>query len=60
MAGFFALDLEGHTVTVVGVQTAIVVRRMAVNNTITKLQISADGKRVMLRENHPADQTGDK
>jgi DNA-binding beta-propeller fold protein YncE len=40
----FALDLEGHVVTVIDVQTASIVRRIRVNSTVTKLQVSTDGK----------------
>jgi hypothetical protein len=40
----FALDLEGHVITVVDVQNAAVVKRIPVNNTVTKLQISVDKK----------------
>ncbi len=40
----FTLDLEGHVITVIDVQTATVVRRIPVNNTVTKLQISSDKK----------------
>jgi DNA-binding beta-propeller fold protein YncE len=43
----FALDLEGHAVTVVNVRTATVVRRIQVNKTITKLQVSPDGKHLI-------------
>lgn len=43
----FALDLEGHEVTVVDVQTATVVRRIAVNKSITKLQVASDGKHLI-------------
>jgi len=43
----FALDLEGHEVTVVDVRTATVVRRIPVNNTVTKLQVSPDGKHLV-------------
>jgi hypothetical protein len=43
----FALDLEGHVITVVDVQTATVVRRIAVNDTVTKLQVSSDGKHLI-------------
>jgi DNA-binding beta-propeller fold protein YncE len=39
----FALDLEGHEVTAVDVQTATVAKRIAVNKSITKLRVSADG-----------------
>jgi 6-phosphogluconolactonase (cycloisomerase 2 family) len=40
----FALDLEGHVITVIDVQSAAVVKRIPVNNTVTKLQISTDKK----------------
>jgi hypothetical protein len=43
----FALDLEGHVVTVVDVQKATVVRRIAVNHSIIKLQVSSDGKHLI-------------
>ncbi len=43
----FVLDLEGHEVTVVDVQTATVVKRIAVNKSVTKLQISSDGKHLI-------------
>ncbi|MGA3162280.1 MAG: hypothetical protein ABSC77_13820 [Terracidiphilus sp.] len=43
----FALDLEVHEVTVVDVQAATIVRRIPVNNTVTKLQVSADGKHLI-------------
>jgi len=43
----FVLDLEGHEVTVVDAKAATVVRRISVNNSVTKLQVSADGKHVI-------------
>jgi hypothetical protein len=43
----FALDLEGHVITVVDVQTATVVRRIRVNNTITRIELSSDGKHLI-------------
>jgi hypothetical protein len=43
----FALDLEGHVIMVVDVQTATVVRRIPVNGTVTKLQASSDGKHII-------------
>jgi DNA-binding beta-propeller fold protein YncE len=43
----FALDLEGHVITVVDVQTAAVVKRIPVNNSVIKLQVSADGKHLI-------------
>jgi len=43
----FVLDLEGHEVTAVDVATATVVKRIAVNKSVTKLQISSDGKHLI-------------
>ena len=43
----FALDQEGHEVTVVDVQTATVVKRISVNNTVAKIQLSPDGKHLL-------------
>jgi len=43
----FALDLESHEVTVVNVLTSTVVRRIPVNKSITKLQVSSDGKHLI-------------
>jgi DNA-binding beta-propeller fold protein YncE len=43
----YALDVEGHAVTVVDVQTATVVRRIPVNHTIARLQVSSDGKHLI-------------
>jgi hypothetical protein len=39
----FALDLEEHAITVVDVRTDSVVKRIPVNNTVVKLQVSTDG-----------------
>jgi hypothetical protein len=41
------LDAESHEVTVVDVQTATVVRRISVNNSVTKVQVSSDGKHLI-------------
>ncbi len=43
----FALDLEGHEIIVVDVQTAAVVRRIPVNHSVTKLKVAADGKHLI-------------
>lgn len=43
----FALDLEGHEVTVIDVQTSTVVRRISVDRSITKLKVSSDGKHLI-------------
>lgn len=43
----FALDLEGHTVTVADVQTATIVKRIKVDSTITRIQVSPDGKHLI-------------
>lgn len=43
----FVLDLEGHQVTAIDVQAATVVKRIAVNHSITKLQVSSDGKHLI-------------
>jgi YVTN family beta-propeller protein len=43
----FALDLESHEVTVVDVQTETVVRRISVNKSVTKLQVSSDSKHLI-------------
>ena len=43
----FALDLEGHSITVADVQTATVVKRIPVDNTITRIEMSSDGKHLI-------------
>lgn len=43
----FALDVEGHVITVVDVHTATVERRIPVNGSVTKLQVSSDGKHLI-------------
>ena len=43
----YALDVEGHEVTVVDVDTAAVVTRLKVNNSILRLQVSLDGKHLL-------------
>lgn len=43
----FALDLEGHVVTVVDVETATVVKRIPMNHTVTGLRVSADAKHLI-------------
>ena len=43
----FALDLEVHEVTVIDVQNATAVKRIKVNDTVTKLQVSKDGKHLI-------------
>lgn len=40
----YALDVDANEVTVVDVQTATIAKRIPVNNTVTKLQVSTDGK----------------
>jgi hypothetical protein len=49
----FALDLEGHVITAVDVQTATVVRRIRVNPTITRIEVSSDGKHLFCLGNKP-------
>lgn len=43
----FALDLEAHEVTVIDVKTATVVKRIKVNDSVSKLQVSKDGKHLI-------------
>jgi DNA-binding beta-propeller fold protein YncE len=43
----YALDLEGHKITVVDVPTATVVKRISVNSSVIRLQVSSDGKQVL-------------
>jgi hypothetical protein len=43
----FALDLEGHEVTVVDVEAKSVVKRLAVNRTITRIALAANGKQLL-------------
>jgi DNA-binding beta-propeller fold protein YncE len=43
----FVLDRESHEVTVVDVPTATVVKYISVNNSVTKLQVSSDGKHLI-------------
>lgn len=43
----YALDIDSHEVTVIDVQTATVVRRIPVDYSIIKLQLSSDGKRLL-------------
>jgi YVTN family beta-propeller protein len=43
----YALDLDGHKVTVIDVQTATVVRRISVNEYITKIEVSSNGKQLI-------------
>ena len=43
----FALDLEGHEVTVVDVPAGAVVKRIPVNNSVIELQVSADGRHLI-------------
>jgi YVTN family beta-propeller protein len=49
----FVLDLDADKVTVIDVQTATVVRRIPVNGTVTKLQLSADGKHLICAGKKP-------
>jgi YVTN family beta-propeller protein len=43
----YALDIEGHEVTVIDVQTAKVVTRVSVDGSVTKIQVSSDSKRLL-------------
>lgn len=43
----YVLDLEFHEITVVDVQSATAVKRIPVNNTITRVKVSADGKHLI-------------
>ncbi len=43
----FALDQEAHEVTAVDVRTATVAKRIAVNKSVTKILVSADGKHLI-------------
>jgi hypothetical protein len=49
----FALDLEGHVITVVDVQSATVVKRIPVNSSVFKLQVSTDGKHLICAGKKP-------
>lgn len=43
----FSLDLDGHEVTVIDVPAATVVKRIPVNSSVYKLQVSTDGKHLI-------------
>jgi len=49
----FTLDLDGHEVTVIDVQTAKVVKRIPVDGSVYKLQVSADGKHLICSGKKP-------
>jgi DNA-binding beta-propeller fold protein YncE len=40
----YSLDLDGHEVTIIDVRSATVVRRIPVNGSVARLQLSADSK----------------
>ena len=49
----YVLDIESHEVTVIDVQRADVVKRLQVNRTITRLEMSADGRRLVCLGSSP-------
>jgi len=51
----YALDLDGHKVTVIDVQMAKLVTRIAVNDYITKIEVSSDGKHLICSGTVPHD-----
>ena len=43
----YALDLDGHKVSVIDVQSATIVKRISVNEYISEFQVSSDGKHLI-------------